>query len=526
MWLQWGVGNARQLLRMCLRGLVVILLTWHHGAVAQQVAADPFPVPDVLRPNVAFWTRVFTALDVRSGVLHDANDVTIVYHTLHSLPSHRRQRQRLIDRHRRHYQRILYALARGQNRPHTHEEKRVVALFPEEKRRPSLFRAAARTIRFQQGLRDRFARGLVRSGAYLPAIEQIFAAAGLPAALALLPHIESSFNNRAHSKAKAVGIWQFISRTGRRFLTINAVIDERLDVPRATVAAAKLLQENYRALGTWPLAITAYNHGAHGMKRAMTKLGSKNFGTIVQRYRSRSFGFASKNFYAEFLAVIAIVPDYKTYFGALTFDTPPVYHTLTLDAYMDISTLETYLGLTRQEIARWNPSLRRFVLQGQRRIPAGFELKIPSGHVPATELHKRWASIPSQHKFSQQVRVERYWVQSGDTLSTIARRFTTTTRALAALNGIERPDKIRIGQTLQLPVPSKQHRLYQVRPPLPSKQHRLYQVRPGDTLSTIAHRLRTTVAFLAELNDITRPYRIRIGQLLRTSSPIPAVAFP
>ncbi len=132
--------------------------------------------------------------------------------------------------------------------------------------------------------------------------------------------------------------------------------------------------------------------------------------------------------------------------------------------------------------------------------------------MPATELHKRWASIPSQHKFSQQVRVERYWVQSGDTLSTIARRFTTTTRALAALNGIERPDKIRIGQTLQLPVPSK--------------QHRLYQVRPGDTLSTIAHRLRTTVAFLAELNDITRPYRIRIGQLLRTSSPIPAVAFP
>ena len=65
-WLQWEAGNARQLLRMCLSGLVVILLTWPHGAVAQHVAADPFPVPDVLRPNVAFWTRVFTALDVRS----------------------------------------------------------------------------------------------------------------------------------------------------------------------------------------------------------------------------------------------------------------------------------------------------------------------------------------------------------------------------------------------------------------------------------------------------------------------------
>ena len=349
-----------------------------------RLPASPFPVPEVLRPNISFWKRIFTVLDTNSGVLHDADDVTIIYHTFASLPVHPRQRQRVIDRQRHHYQRILYTLARSRGRARNQEEKQVLALFTRQT--PGALRNAAQNIRFQQGLRDQFAQGLARSGAYHHDMAQIFTNAGLPADLAFLPHIESSFDNRAHSWAGAAGVWQFIPSTGRRFLTIDEVIDERFDVHRASAAAARLLRENYQELGTWPLAITAYNHGVYGMKRAVETLKTKDFGTIVQHYRSPSFGFASKNFYVEFLAVLAIVKNPTAHFAELAFDAPPAYNTLRLDAYVTMPILEKHLGLDRHDIARWNPALRPSVLQAQKRLPKGFVLKIPQAHLSPEEL--------------------------------------------------------------------------------------------------------------------------------------------
>jgi membrane-bound lytic murein transglycosylase D len=149
-----------------------------------------------LQPNIAFWLRIFTELDTNSGVLHDAVDVTVIYHTFVSLPSDRHRRSQLIDQHREHYQTILETLADHQGQPQNAEEQRVRALFPTPLT-PDQYRAAAQRMRLQRGLRDQFAAGLARSGAYLPVIEPVFKTAGLPAALTLLPHIESSFNNRA-----------------------------------------------------------------------------------------------------------------------------------------------------------------------------------------------------------------------------------------------------------------------------------------------------------------------------------------
>src|SRR5262249_41445199 len=157
---------------------------------------------------------------------------------------------------------------------------------------------------FQGGMRGRFAQGLIRSWTYLPEIERIFANAGLPAELTLLPHIESSFENRALSKVGAAGIWQIMPATGRRYLRVSDAVDERRGFSAPTRAAAKILRENYDMLGPWPLAITAYNHGANGMKQAVATVGTTDFGVIVQRYRGPLFGFASQNFYAEFLAAI------------------------------------------------------------------------------------------------------------------------------------------------------------------------------------------------------------------------------
>src|SRR5262245_66511076 len=110
--------------------------------------------------------------------------------------------------------------------------------------------------------------------------------------------------------------------TGRLYLRVSGGVDERLDVRAATMAAAQILRENYEKLGTWPLAITAYNHGANGIKQAVATVGTTNFGVIVQRYRGPLFGFASQNFYAEFLAAVDLAQHYKQYFGDILFEEP------------------------------------------------------------------------------------------------------------------------------------------------------------------------------------------------------------
>ena len=138
---------------------------------------------------------------------------------------------------------------------------------------------------------------------------------GLPEDLAYLPHVESSFNTHAYSKYGAAGMWQFMRATGRRFLKVNYVVDERLDPLTATRAAAQLLKDNHKLLGTWPLAITAYNHGEVGMQRAVRKMGTKDIVAIIERYKGRSFGFASRNFYPQFLAARRVARSWRAHFG-------------------------------------------------------------------------------------------------------------------------------------------------------------------------------------------------------------------
>ena len=161
-------------------------------------------------------------------------------------------------------------------------------------------------------------RRLQRAGSWESHIAQTLAAQGLPPEIAALPHVESSFQPTAMSKAGAAGMWQFIRSTGRRYLRIDGAVDERLDPYRSTEAAAQLLSYNYRLLGSWPLAITAYNHGAEGMRRARDQLGTDDIVRIVRQYQSPTFGFASRNYYCSFLAAMRLDRDPEKYFGNVT----------------------------------------------------------------------------------------------------------------------------------------------------------------------------------------------------------------
>src|SRR5204862_3197364 len=129
----------------------------------------------------------------------------------------------------------------------------------------------------------------------------------------LLPLVESSFEN-VKSKAGAVGVWQFMRGTGRQYLKIANNVDERLDPTKAATAAARMLRDNYDALGDWPIAITAYNHGRAGMMRAKDQYGS-SLVTIINDYNGPVFGYASMNFYTEFLAAVEVYKNYPQFFG-------------------------------------------------------------------------------------------------------------------------------------------------------------------------------------------------------------------
>jgi membrane-bound lytic murein transglycosylase D len=234
------------------------------------------------------------------------------------------------------------------------------------------------------------------------------------------------------------------------YLTINYEVDERLDPMVATRAAARLLRDNYDALGTWPLAITAYNHGRAGMARAKRELGTDDISKIIARYDGRTFGFASRNFYAQFLAARKIVKSHESYFGPLRREDPLVVDEIKMPFYAHVDDIQRHLGVDREVIREYNPALRNPVYTAGKRIPKGYTLRLPAGTV-GDNTNAWLASLPSDTRHSNQHRSNYYRVEKGDTLSTIARRNGTSVAALAELNNLGRKHNIYRGQVLQMP---------------------------------------------------------------------------
>jgi membrane-bound lytic murein transglycosylase D len=337
---------------------------------------NPLPRPADLEPDVQFWIRVYTEISTNEGFIHDQHRLSVVYETLHfDADTPARERERLVDAAREHYQGILRHLASAAV-PAGPEEQRVRELWGPDTN-PATFGLAVDDVRFQLGQSDRFRAGLVRAGAWETHIAEVLANMGLPAEIAVLPHVESSFDPTAYSKVGAAGLWQFIRSTGRRFLRIDAAVDERLDPFRETEAAAQLLSYNYRLLGSWPLAITAYNHGAEGMRRAREQLGTDDIVRIVRDYHSPSFGFASRNFYVSFLAALSIVREPDRYFSGIQRSVESPFHEVKLPMSAPAPALARALGLDRDTLKSLNPALRASVWNAQRPIPAGYVLRLP-----------------------------------------------------------------------------------------------------------------------------------------------------
>lgn len=434
---------------------------------APRLLADPLPydprfdVPPALQPQVSFWVSVFAIYSRRQVAIHDTERPDRIYRVLDfrdlddggmSEVAIEITKNRAVDRAIREVRASLERLHRlgPRSAQLSEEEARIARLFRHDRDPKKFLRAAAADrVRSQTGLRERFGEGIVVGSRYFPRMEEIFRQEGVPLPITRLPLVESSFNMRAYSKAGASGIWQFMPSTGRRFMSINDAVDERLDPIVSTRAAARFLRENYASLGSWPLAITAYNHGPGGISRAVRELGTTDISTIVQRYRGPSFKFASRNFYPEFLAALEVERDYLQYYGSLPLAPPLAHDEVSLAHYVPIDSVSRCAG-GEHSVRELNPSLLPAVYARKQSVPRGYVLRLPPG--AGQQFERCYASLPpAQKRESQRPMYVVHRVRRGQTLGQIARHYGTSVKAIQRRNGLRNKHVIREGQLLQIP---------------------------------------------------------------------------
>ena len=492
---------------------LLALLSWVPALEIQAQSLEAFPQPAGLKPAVDFWIKVYTEVDTQSGYLHDSENLSVIYERL-------RLNRRSIEATRTEIREDLRYLATGARDDLSGSQREILELWPADVSNRTLSEAA-NNIRWQLGQSDRFLGGLRRSGAFRQHIKNVILEKGLPPELGVLPHVESSFNPSALSSASAAGMWQFTSGTGKRFMRIDYIIDERMDPYTSTAAAMSLLEYNYSVLGTWPLALTAYNHGAGGIARAVRETGTTDIEKIVANYRGRRFGFASRNFYAQFLAVVHVENNAQQYFGDVRFDPAPTFREVEIDAFIDAEVFADSVGVSFDQLRKDNPALRPIVWEGNKRIPQGYLVKVRQDQVNASDL---LALIPSDYKFAVQTPDIAYVVERGDTLSLIASRFDTSVNRLVTLNQLASRNRISIGQRILLPQEDVDpNQLIAAAAGVPPADG-IYTVSRGDTVSRIADRYNLEESALLAENGIRNPQLIYPGQQIRLPGYADAIA--
>ena len=466
-----------------------------------------------LETNVAFWRDVFTKYTKRQIVFHDSvrldviwavRDISGIVDGPLSESRKRRAIRDFIDHETNRIAAALRALGKGRR---GEDARHLSAVMAVHGGLPAPGVLASR-VRAQRGLADELCSAVARARPLLGEMRRILERHGVPAELASLPLVESAYRSDANSHAGAVGIWQFTRSTGRRFLHIDHVVDERRDPIAATEAAAKYLRENYERLGSWPLAITAYNHGAGGIGYAVRKLGTRNLARIVKQYRSRSFGFASRNFYAEFLAAVDVMASADSRCGGQTAGSAASQARVRIDAYIAMPELARAAGVDVATLARMNPALQPDVAAGKLYVPRGYVLNIPAGRKASFE--KAYAALPASARHRAQLSYfASHRVRRGETLSEIAKVYGTSVAAIQRHNDIRDPRRLRWGTTLRVPVSRA------ASPAAARASVTVHRVARGETLSHIAKRYGVSVAMLQRYNGIRDPRRLRSGQTIR-----------
>lgn len=387
----------------------------------QTLGKSHFSAPATLRSEVEFWRNIFAQYKHSQTILHNQHHLDLVYGVLD-------------------FSKLYEDPALDEM------EIRRVRKFVEEVNEEFLcekFGLEADEVRAQWGQKDRFEEGLIRFGRYRRMLEEIFAREGVPSEITRLTFVESMFTLEAVSKAGAAGPWQFMPGTAKKFIRVDAVADERLDPLLAGRAAARLLRKNYELLGTWPLAINAYNSGPLRMLRAVRQLGTQDIAAIIHEYDGSGYQFASRNFYPEFLAAIDAVQNHPRYFGTLNLDGPVYFDELILPQHASPAELARATATDIAVLKDLNPSYFARSFAENAYLPEGSMLRVP--HRQKTLFAAELNEIRERDKGAK-------WhvVGKRDTLQKIAARYGVSLPLLQKSLGLG-PLSLREGQILKIP---------------------------------------------------------------------------
>ncbi len=421
---------------------------------AREARAADFPRVAALEPNVAFWKKVYIDWSLNNIAFHDDEDLGIVYRVI-TVPGRGARnaagqtRHQAIQKAQAEVEAALRALAKAKPKSSkglSGVEKEVFDNLEHVKRADKYNRIAH--IRVQNGLRERFIAGWASSGLYEPTIKKELRENGLPEDLIGVAFVESLFYVSARSKVGAAGIWQFMSYTGKEYMQLNSVVDERWDPVLATEAACKYLKQAKKELGTWPLAITSYNYGRAGMKGLARDAGTKDFGVILAVSKNRRFGFAARNYYASFLAIHDIITSSRVKGlprkHAWTFDVirapfPMFTSQLVATGEIDAATLDFL-----------NPALTVAARDGRLPLPHGISLRVPHGH--AARIMQKLAALPERERLRGMRAVRAVHKSTGrESIATIAKKYGLSGTVLAAAVGLDAADVPERGQKIPIP---------------------------------------------------------------------------
>lgn len=525
---KYRIGSMGIFLSAVLLGFFEVSHVSANPSMTTRPRSAEFRVPAKLRARVNFWKDIFTRYGKNQVVIHHRDYPGIVFKVMdfkeHAARlnevSLERYKEREVKKAVNEVKQIFRVLATGgkpaassQQQLAQHLEASMQSLPGGNLKYKKM--VTEDLVRAQTGIRERYAEALIRSGRYLPIIERIFVKEfGLPVELTRLPFIESSFNYQAYSSVGAAGIWQFMPRTGRLYMTVNNLVDERRDPIEATKAAAKYLQSAYNATGSWPLAITAYNHGTAGVIRKVKKIGTTDISSIVEHPKERVFGFASNNFYAEFLAALEVYDNYHTHFPGLELEPALRFASLRLPHAIYLKRACEILGVEAESLKKYNYALSDRIWSGKAPIPQGYAMKVPldTGSklpqllaVSAKEAPIMRASVT----YSE----DSYRVHKGDTLERIAKKFGTSIAALKELNDLS-SDSLQIGQKLTVKKSTGTATTKVSQKSTATKPSaKSYVVKSGDSLWTISRRVGRTVSALKAANNL-RSNKLKPGQVL------------
>jgi membrane-bound lytic murein transglycosylase D len=363
---------------------------------------------------------------------------------------------------------------------------------------------------FQTSGKQSFSRWLSRSSRYIPMMKEILKREGMPEDLVYVAMIESGFQMHARSWANAVGPWQFISGTGRRYdLRIDQWIDERKNPVKATTAAALYLKELYEMFdGDWYLATAGYNAGENKILRAISMYNTNDFWELSQGSYLKP---ETKQYVPKLLAAAIIAKDPARYgFTDIAYLTPIEYDTVTIPSRTDLDLAAKLSGTTYESIKELNPDLRHWCTPPNY---PDYLLKIPKGSKQLFEVE--YAKIPVDQRFSERVLYSRYQARRKDSLKSVARRFATSPAILAELNGLGLQSRIA-GKTLLVPVKQTVDFSNEGRTAKSTAEKgsfaKYYTVKHGDTLSSLAKRFNVSTKLLSTWNKLKLKVALKPGR--------------